>query len=319
MLKRSYSWILMVFLLASCAHHGMRAPAASTKPASNHSTQYPKVSAFSKVDVQGRFNVSLHTGYKQPQVILRGDYRDLIQVKTVVMNNTLHLSLGKGFPHFGAVNAEIHTNSLTSVRYVGAGTITGPRLYTRWLDLYLTNPGTTRLDGTIGLRHLEVNGGGLVQINGVSSRSLEVHFTGTPKVQLNGFVNLTSLELDGGGWLSLYWIKSDRLVIKAKKRAKIQLAGKVNRLEVELWDKANFKGRYLRANRTFVKTHDKSVAEISSVKHQSSLATDASDIYYYNLPDTRADFMAFNGSVLDMREWSQHDYEEFTRYNKQFP
>ena len=82
---------------------------------------------------------------------------------------------------------------------------------------------------------------------------------------------------------------------------------------------SQFKGRYLRAQRSFVKTHDQSVAEISAVNHQSNLATDASDIYYFNIPNTRADFMAFNGSVLDMREWSQYDTEEFTRYNKQFP
>ena len=105
----------------------------------------------------------------------------------------------------------------------------------------------------------------------------------------------------------------------AKKAAKIQLAGIVNRLEVELWGAARFKGRYLRAQRSFVKTHDKSVAEISAVNHQSTLATDASDIYYYNIPDTRADFMAFNGSVLNMREWSLYELQEFTRYNKQFP
>jgi hypothetical protein len=88
---------------------------------------------------------------------------------------------------------------------------------------------------------------------------------------------------------------------------------------VELWGVAQFKGRYLRAQRSFVKTHDKSVAEISTVNHQSNLATDASDIYYYNIPNTRADFMAYNGSVLDMREWDRADMQNFNRYNKQFP
>lgn len=29
--------------------------------------------------------------------------------------------------------------------------------------------------------------------------------------------------------------------------------------------------------------------------------------------------MAFNGSVLDMREWGQSDLKDFDRYNKQFP
>lgn len=318
MFKRHFSLVLIVLLLIGCTHH-RNTPPVDTRPTGKPTTEYRKVAAFNQVDVQGRMNVQLHTGYREPRVVLRGDPRDLVQVKTTVQSNTVYISIGNGFPQHGPVTADIQGRFLNRVHYVGAGTISGNRLNTRLLDMSITNPGTTRLQGTIGLRRLEVNGGGLVQINGVTGSALQVHFTGSPKVQLHGMVNLTRLDLDGGGWLSLYWVKSNNLIINAKKSAKIQLAGKVNRLEVELWGNANFKGRYLRAQRTFVKTHDWSVAEISSVNHQSNLATDASNIFYYNIPNTRADFMAYNGSVLDMREWGQHDFEDFTRYNKQFP
>lgn len=319
MIKRCYLLILIVFLLAACAHHGSKRPMPEVNPSGVHTKQYRQVTAFNQIDVQGRVNINLHTGYKQPQVILTGDTRDLAQVKVVVNNNTLYLALGNGYPRYGMVNADIRGRFLNRLHYVGAGTISGSQLHTSLLDLSLSNQGTTRLDGTIGLRQLDVTGGGLVQINGISSQNLQVHFKGNPKVQLTGFTNISTLNMDGGGWLSLYWVKSDLLTIRAKKSAKIQLAGMVNRLDVELWGTANFKGRYLRAQRTFVKTHGKSVAEISSLNHQSTLSTDASDIYYYNLPNTRADFMAFDGSVLDMREWGQNDLRDFTRYNKQFP
>lgn len=321
MLKRYYLLILIIFVVSGCARHGAKIQVAP-EPISNsgHSTsQYRQVTPFTEVDVQGRVNINLHTGYKRPQVILRGDPRDLAQVKTVVNLSTLYLVLGKGVPRYGAVDADIRTTTLDRVRYVGAGTIRGSQLNTRFLDLELNNPGMTKLGGHVGLSTLDISGGGLVQIDGAYSHALKIHFKGDPKVQLNGVVNLTKLNLDGAGWLSLYWINSDNLIIRAKKSARIQLAGAVNRLDVELWGTANFKGRYLRAQRSFVKTHDKSAAEISSVNHQSSLSTDASDIYYYNLPTTRADFMAYNGSTLDMREWSQPFFRDFTRYNKQFP
>src|SRR5690606_38096143 len=107
-------------------------------------------------------------------------------------------------------------------------------------------------------------GNGLVHISGVSSQNLQVSLQGNPKVQLTGMASLAKLNIDGGGWLSLYWVKSDTLTINAKKTAKIQLAGIVNRLNVELWGNAQFKGRYLRAQRSFVKTHNKSTAEISA-------------------------------------------------------
>lgn len=319
MLKRCYTLILLVFLLAGCAHQGKKTPSPVVKYPSSSTKQYRQVSSFNQVDAQGLLNITLHTGYKQPKVILTGDPRDLAQVKTVVSGNTLYLALGKGYPRYGAVHADIRGRNLNRLKYVGAGLVTGNQLYTRYLDVYLANQGTTRLAGTIGLQKLEVVGSGLTQINGISTLNLQVYLKGNPKVQLTGFANLAKLKIDGDGWLSLYWVKSDNLIIRAKKASKIQLAGVVNRLDVELWGVAQFKGRYLRAQRSFVKTHDKSVAEISAVNHQSNLATDASDIYYYNIPTTRADFMAFDGSVLKMREWSIFDNQDFNRYNKHFP
>lgn len=319
MFKRCYLLILLVFILAGCSHQAQKPTVPVNHYASTSSTQNRPVASFNQVDVQGRINVHLHTGYKKPQVILTGDPRDLAQVKTVVTQDTLYIVLGNGYPRFGAVNADIRGRFLNRFHYVGAGTIRGDRLHTSYLDLYLENQGTTKLSGTIGLQKLKIVGGGLTQINGMSSRNLRIYLKGNPKVQLTGFSNLAKLNINGDAWLSLYWIKSNNLTVRAKNGAKIQLAGVVNRLDVELWGVAQFKGRYLRAQRSFVKTHDKSVAEISAVNHQSNLATDASDIYYFNLPATRADFMAFSGSVLDLREWGQLDMKDFNRYNKQFP
>jgi len=317
MVKRCCLLILSLFILPSCAHRThVVAQTPQLKAASASSRQLRQVNAFDRVQAQGQINLNLHTGYKKPQVILMGDPRDLAQVQTVVTGNTLSITVGMGYPRFGAINADIRGRFLNGVHYEGAGTIRGNQLNTRYLDLYINNPGTTQLAGAIGLQRLDVTGDGLVRIKGVSSPSLRIHLVGNPKVQLTGYVKLARLNIEGDAWLSLYWLKSDNLTIRARQGAKIQLAGIVNRLDVELWGMARFKGRYLRAQRSFVKTHDKSVAEMSAVKHQSSLATDASDIYYYNMPVTRDDFMVYDGSVLNMREWSQYDTQEMNRYHK---
>lgn len=84
MLKRFFVLLLPLVLLSSCAHRGPRsasAQAAEDAP-SVRIKQYRQVSDFNQVDAQGRINLSLHTGYKKPQVILHGDARDLQQVKT---------------------------------------------------------------------------------------------------------------------------------------------------------------------------------------------------------------------------------------------
>jgi hypothetical protein len=320
MLKRCYLLILIAFFLSGCAYlHRQKMPSQEIQHSGHSIQQYRSVGAFTQVNAEGRINLNLHTGYKKQQVLLIGDPRDLAQVTTAVSGTTLYLQVGNGYPRYGEVTADVRGTFLNTLRYKGFGVVKGTRLHTRYLELYLANQGTTQLGGTIGLQKLVVVGTGLTQISGITSHDVQIRLKGNPNVQLTGFASLSRLNIDGGGLLSLYWIKSYNLTIRATKAAKIQLAGIVNRLDVELWDMARFKGRYLRAQRSFVKTHDKSVAEISSVNHQSSLAMDASDIYYYNIPTTRADFMADNGSVLNMREWSLFDTEEFNRYNKQFP
>lgn len=318
MQKRYYLLIVFAFFLTACAH---RAPKNELPPPEVIKTkQVRRVPSFNQVHVQGQINVSLHTGYKEPQVILSGDARDLATVKAEVTQNTLYLSLiGKGSPLHAPIYAEVRGQFLNRLMAKKTPIITGDRINTRLLDVYLEETDNVRLGGSIGLRVLDVKGKGLVRINGVYSPNLQLHLQGSPKVQLSGMVNLANLSMQGDAWLSLYWVKTDNLTVRAKNKTRIQLAGAVNRLDVELWGNARFKGRYLRAQRSFVKTHDRSVAEISVAKHQSNLATDASDIYYFNLPTTRADFMAYNGSVLDMREWNQFDLKDFNRYNHQFP
>lgn len=311
--------LLTALVLAGCAHPLQKNPSPPLTAPKTYSKEYRKVPAFTQVEVRGRVNVHLHTGYKQPQLLLSGDPRDIAQVRVQMDHNKLFLSLGKGYPRYGEVSAEFKGQVLNLFRYEGTGIIKGNQLHTRYLELYLANQGTTQLGGTIGLQRLEVVGSGTTIISGITSYDLEVLLRGNPKVQLSGFISLSRLNIEGDAWLSLYWIRGNHLKIKASQGSRIQLAGKVNRLEVELWDRAQFKGRYLRAQRSFVKTHGKSVAEIFSLAHQSSLASDSSDIYYYYIPDTRADFMAFDGSVLKMREWSPYDFRDFTRYNKQFP
>lgn len=271
---------------------------------------------FNQVVVQGRMDVSLHTGYRKPQIILRGDPRDLAQLSTAVKDNTLLVGLTPGYPKFGLVSIDIRGRYLNSFIYNGAGQIRGPRLNTGLLDISITNTGQTRLGGNINLRKLEVNGSGYTEIVGIKSQNLQVSLNGKPHVKLVGLVRLSTLNLTGDGSLGLYWVKSDMLTIRSKGKTFIQLAGVANKLDLELWGTSQFNGRYLRVKRLFAKTHDKSIAEITALDRQHTLATDSSDIRFYEIPEMKADFMGFNGAVLDMRDWNNPVMEEYTRYNK---
>ena len=278
-------------------------------------TQIRSLPAFTRVVVKGPFNVNLHTGYRRPGVTIYGDAGDLPQVITQVKNNTLIITTGAGYPKRGELTVDIRTRTLNGFTYNGIGTISGMALNTRYLDLAISNPGNTRLGGHIGLHRLVVRGGN-VQLSGVYGNNTQVIMFGKPHIQLVGLINFNTLSLRGDGFLSAYWVKNDRLVIKEYGNVHLQLAGIAKVLDVELWDQADFNGRYLRANIAFVKTHGRSVAKISAVNRQHTLASDASDIYFYNLPEMKTDFMAFEGAVLDMRDWNLLCLQEYTVYNK---
>ncbi|CEK12085.1 GIN domain-containing protein [Legionella hackeliae] len=311
MLRRFFLLVFIILLGTSCSKHVTVIP-----PAAKKALQYRQLPAFNQVTIEGNVNVSLHTGYKHPQLILHGDPTDLLQVQTAVSGSSLSISVGKGYPRCGPITAEIRGRYLNAFTYHGAGTITGNNLHSRVLDLSIENPGRTTLGGSIFVRRLAISGGGYTQISGISSQNLQLSIEDKSRVHLSGTVNITRLNLDNDAWVAMYWIKSNALIIRAKGQSFMQLAGVVGKLDVELWDKAHFNGRYLRAGRAFVKTHDKSVADIAAVRRQHTLATDASDIYFYNIPSMKTDFMAFNGAVLDMRDWDLFDMQEYDRYNK---
>ena len=315
MFLRFFLMIGCVLLMTGCPRTtSVQAPAAPVVAKSSQQTR--NVADFTGVSVNGLMNVSLHTGYKHPHVILRGDPRDLAYVVTNVANGMLRVTLGAGYPRFGGVQVEIDSHYLNSIEYHGAGIVTGAQLHTGLLNVVMDNKGKTTLNGQLGLRKLDVRGGGYTESSGINSPYLLVHIADKSTVKLAGVVNLASLDMNNEGRLSLYWVKSRELTVHGRGKAFIQLAGVVDKLHVELWGESRFNGRYLRAERAFIKTHNKSVAEFSAVKRQHTLATETSDIHFYNIPVMKADFMAYAGAVLDMRDLSPPVVQEYNQYNR---
>jgi hypothetical protein len=276
------------------------------------------VAGFNHINVAGAMNVRLRTGSSKTEVILHGDSRDLTRVIVVVQNSTLSIRLPTP-PKFGAVTADIHGKQLNSFTYIGGGTIKGDNINSKFLDLNISNPEKTTLSGQMNLHKLVVKGPGFVEVNGVKSPYLELVLKNRAHVKLRGYAKLARLDISGNSSFNMYWISNDWVTIRARDASVIQLAGIANKLDLELWGHARFNGRFLRVSRTFVKTHNDAVAEINSVDRQHTLATDASDIRFYNIPVLKSDFMACNGSVLDMRDWDQPYMQEYNRYNKDMP
>lgn len=301
---------IFLTLLVSLTYATPPKPRFSSQPITEH-LLLPK---FNQVKIEGNINVFLKTGFAKPGVVLRG----------ISKGPNLSLNVDKKGLLFIRVQGNTSKNATIEVQaqylnyfgFSGKGAVKATHLKSSLLDLFIENSGQTELNGSINLQNLEAKGPGLIVINGVHAQNLSVAMVGNPRIKISGVINAPTLNVQGKGSLELYWIKSTNLRIRMKDNVYLQLAGIVNRLDVELWDNAHFNGRYLRAKRSFTRTHDHALAEITTLDRQHTMATDASDIYFYKIPTMKAGFMSFNGAILDMRDWSNTELHDYTRYNK---
>jgi hypothetical protein len=273
------------------------------------------LSSFNHISVTGLLNVQLHSG-STPKVILKGQSEDLAKVLVKVEAGQLRV-LFPGHPRPCGIDVVIYAPDICVLRYKGKGSIRGRHLRLKNLKMIIDNQGPTSIQGRIGLRKLVVQNTGFVRVDGINSSYLNLLLVKNAHVALTGSLYLSSLNLSGNGTLFVHGLRSKNILVRARDRAVIALAGRVTRLDVELWGKATFRGRYLYALDTFVKTHNLARAEINTLERQHVLALDASDIYFYHIPMINASFMGDDGSVLDMRDWRSYIHDDYNLYNKQ--
>jgi Putative auto-transporter adhesin, head GIN domain len=309
-------WRYGLVLLSLCVLFSCTKSPEKQKQVQNHVTKKQKLASFNKINVQASIDVALRTGAGSHSVVLRGDARDLEHVHFVVEDGQLNISNDGYYPRFGTVKATVNSRHLNRLDYHGTGTLSGRNLKTGLIDINVENHGKMVLSGSIGLRHLRVKGEGYTKISGLKGRELDVLMIGQPKVHLSGMAGMKSIKFDGKGWLGFYWVNSRNLKVRGNGQAYIQLAGFTDRLDVELRGRSRFNGQYLRAKRGFVRTFDRSIAKVNIINKQHTIATDQSNIYFFNNAKMGADFMAYDGSVLDMREayhFASNDYHGYRR------
>lgn len=268
---------------------------------------------FTRVEVIGRVDVRLHTDAHEASFQFQGQPLDLTDVRWTLKEGVLRVIRDKRLTHTGTVVMDVNIPHLMSFAYHGKGAVVGQNIRTHDLHLDIENQGSTEFSGQLGLRSLTLSGSGTSHFHGLSSRGLRLRLAGNAHLALRGKVSLVSVLMRDHSWLSLYWVDSRHLVVRAKDQSFVQLAGITDWMDVRLRGNARFNGRYLRATRAFVKTFDTSRADMVATRRQHTLASGASNIYVYDRSVMATNFMAFSGSVLDLRGWDRPYYQEPVR------
>lgn len=269
---------------------------------------------FHNILVRGDLDVRLHHTQGPTHALAYGDSQDLIYLEFHVQDDWLKVHVGRGFPHYGKMSVDIWVNDLHRLVQRDSAKVVGHQLRSSGLIISTIGTAPLILDGKISLTGLQARKKAHVEIAGVQTQSLSVDLHEHAYVKLQGTMGLCDIHVYDKSWLSMYWVKANRLNMTYGGRSFVQMAGRVNVLDVELYQHAKFAGRYLRATRAFVRTHDYSSAQISVELAQHTLALEESHIDYYDVPFYRTDFMADDGAVLDLREWTMPYAQVEQRY-----
>ena len=299
-----YLWIVLLFSVG-CTH--LQRPTQREEYLASKDSMPVE---FTAVNIDGQLNVNLHTGSKSAFIKFHGSSQDLGDVRWSIQHGVLTVKRLTHSARPAKVTLDIYSHYLSAFSYHGSGQISGNKLRTYGLKLDIDNHGTTNFSGDIGVNDFRLSGAGHMQVNGLSSHSLKLNLSGNSNLNVAGKVALANVHMQDNSRLSLHWVDSRVLHVRAEDSAKIQLAGIVDWMDVRVNDRAVFNGRYLRATRAFVKTFDSARANIFVTERQHTLASGKSNIYVFELPAIKTDFMAYQGSVLDLRGWSRFKYKE---------
>lgn len=301
-------------LLTNCARHHIQ-EAKKTEPKTPVRVSVSqRMGEFNKVKVTGTIDVYLHTGARSNKIVLQGEAEDVANVERGINNSELYINLGKGYPKYGHIKVDIYTHNIIAFTYQGSGNIFAKGVNAKCIDLDIDNDKTTSFDRSFGVSRAKFTNIGYSKIYGINSCVTHLILMDQAKVKLDGYPNLASLSMSGNSELTISRVKSKTLRTRLKGNARAKISGVTETLHAELWDKSSLNSRRLISQNSFVKTHNIATAYITAIKNQHTLAKDRSNIYYYFLPETKTNFMAKDGSVLDMREWPNH-FKSYTPYN----
>lgn len=262
-----------------------------------------KVAAFDEVAISGirNLNIQLIASTRDHDVRVVGHPKAIKQMKIKSADGKLHVYTQHYAEFTKPVLLVIRTNKLHALNYRGRGHLTVIDVNSPMLDLDIDSKGMTQISGPrVGLHKVAIRGAGPVIINGVNTTDLSLNADGHNDITLRGYVALRHLFYHGDGKFKATGIATPRLVVRGGGSGTIYLSGRVGEFDVILHDSIRLNARKLIGRRVFAKTYNRSVAELHSTHAQHVLASDASDIYFYKNSEFKADYMAYNGAVLDM-------------------
>ncbi len=302
------------------------------------STMMVQVPCFSKIKVDGPFQVQLFGTYEANSVYLYGPNAEVRDVAVEVQGDTLCIrAVSKGSKKLCNVIVRIGVANLTSLTQMGCGRIEGRQLRSTGLDITSRGSGKIYLAGNMNLRRVIQNGEGTISVFGATTPSLDITTTNNGGVNVSGSIGLRSITHSGrndiniiganGGDVKIYaegtgkigmvgspaireikakdntrvfgyCVRSGSLYVYESGRAMVGLAGSTEDLYVETSGASQFYGRDLIANSAYVRANGQSHINVTARGKIYASSTGSSSVYFFGTPNMLSQYQSGDATII---------------------
>jgi len=304
------------------------------------STMMVRVPDFTRIQVNGDFEVQLDGRFQHNSVYLFGPNEELRQVVVEVKDHTLDIHLSPEVQDPKHVIVRIAIQNLQSLTHNGSGKVQGRFVRANPLSITSNGSGDIVLTGKINLRHVYQTGAGDVTILGAYSPSLFVDSKGSGSLNISGRVGIESITHSGSGNVNiigadtnllninatgsgkigirgianlrkvsasdyvkvyLYLAKSDSAYAYLYDKAYVGIAGQTTNLYIDARGSSTFAGRYLHSEDTYVRTRDWAHVNVTANNRAFAVANGNSSVYVLSWPNVLSPYVTDNAMVIPIQ------------------
>ena len=181
---------LSAVLVTSCGVVGL---AGSGTPA----TQARHVAAFSRVELAGSSDVTIHAGAAQ-SVVVHADDNLLAQVTTQVRAGTLVIGTRGSFTTSSPMSVEVSVPSLQALTASGSGALSASNIHGPRVSVRLSGSGTVHASGTVTRLDVAVGGSGAAELGQLAARDVHAAVSGSGRIVTHA-ANTLEASVPGSG------------------------------------------------------------------------------------------------------------------------
>ena len=160
-------------------------------------TQARHVAAFSRVDLAGSANVTIHAGAAQA-VVVHADDNLLARVTTQVRAGTLVVGTRGSFTTSSPMSVEVRVPSLQALTLSGSGALTASNIQSSRASVRLSGSGAVRASGTVTRLDASVGGSGDAELGRLVARDVHAVLDGSGRI-VTHVTNTLQASVPGSG------------------------------------------------------------------------------------------------------------------------